>query len=133
MSITLGSYTFPVLHKMENADPWEFESMDVSFYGVPGSLEIADAEHGRFIPIECTFTGYSTPLALKQAMELVDAKKSTLRDMTLNIVIGASTLPFLHCSFRGFLPQGPAYYDGSTVNGWRREGILLFRQLQRTT
>lgn len=132
MTISLGGYTFAPLHQMPAEGDWEYEPFNTSFYGVKGSLELRDAEHGRDIQIECTFTGYSTPALLQTATELVDSKKGVLNDSTLTVVIGASTLTYRHCSFRGFMPRSIAMYDGSGVNGWRRDGVLLFRQLQRT-
>jgi hypothetical protein len=134
MSITLGGITLfsTATHKLPLEAEYDYAPQDITFYGVKGSVSIDDAEHGRDIIVDATFSGYATRATLKAALELVDARKTTLNDRTLVIVAGADTLTYLHVSFRGFRRDGTAYYDGSGVNLWRQDGTFVFRQLQRT-
>lgn len=134
MSITLGSYTFPVsgTHQVPDKSEWEHNPVYASFYGVEGSVEIPDALHGRTITIESRFSGYTTEALLETAANAVDAKVGQLRDRTLTVVGLQSTVTFPHCSFVGLVPLGRMQKDGSGVNGWFQDFNLVFRQLKRT-
>jgi hypothetical protein len=134
MSLLMNGYNFGgVLHQMPEEGEFDFNSHTASFYGVAGEVEIVDAEHGRDIMIACTFTGFANVLLLQTAMQLVDARKTTLIDKTLAVTTLTFAQSYFHCSFRGLSRIGGAVLDGSGVNGWRQDGILRFRQLKRTT
>lgn len=135
MSITLAGYTFPgtATHQVPEDGDWENDPIYASFFGVKGSVELRDEEHGRMIPIEVRFSGYATEALLNTAKNNVDAKVGTLNDSTLTVAGLQSTVTFNHCSFRGLLRNGSRpQKDGSGVNGWFQDMVLLFRQLQRT-
>lgn len=135
--ITLGGITLlsTSLHQMPEEDDFADDPIVISTYGVRGSLEFQDEQHGRLIRIECTFSGYSTAALLKAARDTVDNYTRTLRDKTLVFTGAGSTLTYYHCSLLKVerLPndtgrRGP-YYDGSGVNGWREELAFHFWQL----
>lgn len=135
MSITIAGYTFPgtTTHQIPDEQDWENDPIYGSFFGVPGSVELRDAIHGRMIAIETRFSGYSTELLLNTAKNNVDAKVGALNDSTLTVALNGSTLTYPHCSFRGLARNGRMQRDGSGVNGWFQDLTLIFRQLQRTT
>lgn len=136
MSITLAGYTFPgsSTHQVPEDGDWENNPIMGTFFGVKGSVELRDAEHGRDIAIPVRFSGYSTEALLNAAKDTVDSKVDTLNDATLTVVGLQSTVTFKHCTFRGLLRNGNRpQKDGSGVNGWYQDMTLIFRQLQRTT
>lgn len=135
MSITLAGYTFPgsATHQVPEDGDWENEPIYGSFFGVKGSVELRDAEHGRMIAIETRFSGYATELLLNTAKDNVDAKVGTLNDSTLTVAGLQSTVSFRHCTFVGLGRTGSKMQkDGSGTNGWYQDLVLFFRQLQRT-
>lgn len=134
MSITLSGYTFPgsTTHQVPSEEEWENNPIYTNFYGVAGSVEIRDAEHGRMVMIEARFGGYSTPALLQAALYVVDGKAGSLNDSTLTVVLGASSCTYRNCTFVKFNRSSKMQYDGSGVNGWYIDGVLVFRQLKRT-
>lgn len=134
MSIVLGAYTFPCgdLHQLPLPEPFDTATQDISFYGVPGSVEVTDAYHGRTIAIGCNFQNFDTFPLLEAALYVVDGKYTVLVDVDLTITIQGYPIVYPNCSFRGFMREGPAFLDGSGQNGWVQVGTLIFRQLLRT-
>jgi len=135
MSITLASYTFPgsTTHQVPDEQEWENEPIYGSFFGVKGSVELRDAEHGRMISIDVRLSGYSTELLLNTAKNTIDSKAGSLNDSTLTVALAGSTLTYPHCTFLKLNRNSRMQRDGSGVNGWFQDCTLVFRQLQRTT
>lgn len=135
MSISHGGYAFESIttHQLPIEGDWEQEPKVVNFYGVPGSVEIRDAIHGREITLEAKFSGYSTRALLQAALTTLDSKINSLNDKTLTITTSGDTLTYYHCTFRGFRRVGqPMQVDGSSVNDWFQDGALVWWQLKRT-
>ena len=135
MSITLGGTTLlsAATHQLPSVGDFNYEPQDIEFYGVPGSVSIDDALHNREITIDAILQGYTPSALLDTALYILDALITTFNDRSL-VVVGSSTLTFVHCSFRGFRRRGRAfsYHDGSGTVYWRQDGTFVFEQLKRT-
>lgn len=134
MTISHDSYTFESItsHEVPIEGQFDHEPIVNSFFGVPGSVEIRDALHGREIRIGASFRGYSTKALLQAALTTVDGKVGRLNDKTLTVSDGTSTLTYYHCTFRGFERTGPPTADVNGGAEWIQEGVLVWWQLKRT-
>lgn len=135
MTISHGGYGFESIstHGMPYEGAYEHNPKVASFYGVFGSVEVRDQQHGREIRVDAKFSGYSTRAALQTVLDTVDTKVNLLNDETLTVTVSGDAIAFYHCTFRGFERSGPMYYDGSSVNDWQIDGTLIWYQLKRTT
>lgn len=135
MSISHGGYAFESIttHQLPVEGDYEQNPRVASFYGVDGSVEITDVNHGREITVEATFSGYGTRALLQAALTTIDSKANRLNDKTLTVTNSGDTLTYYHCSFRGFRRNSqPMQYDGSSVTDWSQDGVLVWWQLKRT-
>ncbi len=128
MTITFNGVPFnSTLHGTPVVPPWEFQRSSQTFFGVPGEYQLLGAANFRNITIKYEMTGHATHLNLQAGI----AQFAIILGFTGTLEVdlgGIDVSSFDNCTFDGFFPEEPPWYDGSGVNGWQCRGELRFRQ-----
>jgi len=130
MAITQNSTTLAVngQHGLITAiGPHDLPIAVGQFFGVEGESHIVGKRYGRHLVCEVTFSSYASRQALQAALDVMSSYAGSLTG-TVTQTIGGDTVPFADCTFLGFEPSSPAFYEGSGVHGWVMFGALRWRQ-----
>ncbi len=105
---------------------WEQPIQAFSAPGVTGAAHLIHARLSR--PLSCSYRihGYATRALAEAALRTIDALTDSLFG-TVSNTVGADTVTWENCTFRGFV-RGEIKYDGSGEHDWWVEGRLNWIQ-----
>ena len=123
MTISLGGYNFEsVKHGTLLAPPYAVQESVQSWWGVSGAAILLGKQTVRENTIEVTFTGYTSESDLRSAVATMQGHVGD------NGTLDVDGVSWPKSYFKGFMPDGPPFKDGSGVNGWVQFGKLMFTQ-----
>ena len=109
--------------------PWEIGIIEGKFFGLRNVAHIISETWGRNLSCQLVLDGYEDRAALKAALDTLEGKAGQLTGDLVVSIDGTET--FEDCTFLGFQPTAPSFFDGAGNWGWVQFGRLFWRQRTR--
>jgi len=132
--IVQDGYTFPVaVHgKMQQGSPPEIGLQVTRFAGCPGESHIVSPAGGRDLFLTAVFRNSITAMnTFNVGLANVNTKVDEPLTGRVTVTIGADEESFDKCTFMGFTPDGPQWFEPHY--GWMVRGVLRWRQRDPNT
>lgn len=130
MTITIdgNSLTGSNPHGTITAEPWEYDRVQQSFFGLTGEINLLGGLKARNLSAWLLLTGFSTHALLHAQIETVNALINTTGNLVWTV--GADVDTHTNAVFNGLTLDEEPWLDGSGVNGWQVLGRLHFRHIK---